>query len=277
MAYPVRPGSVTADLGVYTPAVPITASQEAKVSGTSIPTDAVLFDEFPAGNEMLAVDVYLRGQWANAGPITISFQWLRVEDNTIVFTHTGQVPTPASQGFGYWDWYGWRSWIGKTPTEVSGPGPYVCFIEVKDSQGVFFKEQRSIAVIGEEPPPPPPPPPPAPEEMAPPPPPPSPPMEEPKPKEGKARPDKSKAKDKGAPPSGLPPMEEAVPPPPPPAVEQPGPEPKREGKGRDDNGAPPPPDGEGGQKTKKGKDKDGPPPCPEGTAPLDDGSCAPLP
>lgn len=128
----------------------------------------------------------------------------------------------------------------------------------------------------EAPPPPPPPAPPAPEEMAPPPPPPPLPMEEPKPKQGKAREDKSKkAKDKGAPPSGPPAMGQAAPPPPPPLppVEDPGSQLKQEGKGRNDNGGPPPPDGEGG---KKAKNKEGPPPCPEGTAPVDDGSCAPM-
>jgi len=126
------------------------------------------------------------------------------------------------------------------------------------------------------------PPPPAPKEMAPPPPP-----EEfkPKSKEGKARTDKSKkAKEKGAEPAGEPPTEqtappspmEEAPPPPLPPMEEPAPQLKKEGKGRNDNGGPPPPDSEGGQKAKAGKKNKGAPPCPEGTVPLEDGSCAPI-
>jgi uncharacterized protein YraI len=126
------------------------------------------------------------------------------------------------------------------------------------------------------------PPPPAPQEMAPP-----PPTEEfkPKPKEGKARTDKStKAKEKGAEPAGEspteqtappPPVEEAPPPPLPP-MEELAPQPKKEGKGRNDNGGPPPPDSESGHKAKPGKKNKGAPPCPEGTVPLEEGSCAPL-
>lgn len=145
------PNIEAADVLVFSPPIPFSEPDNIKLAANLIVAAEVDYDTFPTNNEMLCARVRLTGPFANTQPITITFQWLRVADNKIVFTHTGTVPTPGSAGWEWWNWYDYKCWIGKAEHEVNGPGPYTCFIEVKGEQGIYFKEQRYITVTGAPP------------------------------------------------------------------------------------------------------------------------------
>ena len=149
LVLPTRPSLINSAIGIFDPPIPFTATEDEKASANVVFGRSPDFGAWPDGNEMIRCHVELKNSWTNPEPITVSFVWVRLSDNKQVFTHTGTIPTPQSQGFEWWNFYNYGCWIGKDPLEVSGPGTYTCFIEVKDSQGVFYKEQKSIEVTGE--------------------------------------------------------------------------------------------------------------------------------
>ena len=152
MAFSPRPTIEYVRLSVFSPPMPFSASDSAKVSASLSEQSSVDYSSFPADNEMICANVRLAGPFSNSQPITISFSWVRESDGKTVYTVAGTVPAPTTQGFEYWNWYGYRCWIGKAAHEINGPGKYSCSITIKGEQGTYFSQQLSMQVTGEPPP-----------------------------------------------------------------------------------------------------------------------------
>lgn len=75
------------------------------------------------------------GSWENdAGGFDVSFSWVRLADNVVVWSGTYHVPPASAYGYPYWSWYFVCSWIGYfTDVEISKNGGYRSHIQVGDN------------------------------------------------------------------------------------------------------------------------------------------------
>lgn len=91
------------------------------------PTREVLYDDYDNQNEMIAnmITFYNFGSNYNT---TVDFYWYRESDDTMVYHGTFTIPSANSQGYEYWVWGSFISWIGKCSWEISGKGIYRCEI-----------------------------------------------------------------------------------------------------------------------------------------------------
>lgn len=111
---------------VFTPPGPaFSESTDTKYNWSEMSAYPVNLDNYPLNHEVLGAIVYFTGPFTNTSNINVNYKIYR---NNIKFAEVNQiVPTPASQGWEWWNWYKVKFWSGRASWEIYGP----CVIKIE--------------------------------------------------------------------------------------------------------------------------------------------------
>lgn len=96
-------------VGVFRPIIPQTHPDPFNAPWTE--TRRELAAAFPAGFWSYRIQLRLAGKIRNKRPITVQFFFRDIDGNTTANPTQIDIPTPASQGFDWWDWYEVAAWV----------------------------------------------------------------------------------------------------------------------------------------------------------------------
>ena len=94
-------------------------SNDTKYNWNEISVAPVDLNNYPDKHEVLGAIVYFNGPFTNTSPIYANYKIYR---NNIKFDEINQqIPTPASQGWEWWNWYKLKFWSGRASWEIYSP------------------------------------------------------------------------------------------------------------------------------------------------------------
>lgn len=98
-------------------------------------------DDFPLNHEVLGDIAYFTGPFTNTEPINYEVKFYNDNTGKLLYSRSYQIPTPASQGWEWWNWVKVKSWIGHASWEIDRPMKVRIEIRVT---GWIFNESRTL-------------------------------------------------------------------------------------------------------------------------------------
>ena len=77
--------------------------------------------DYPLNHEVMGTIVYFTGPFTNTSEIDVHVKFYNNNTGTLLWEGHQYIPTPASQGHEWWDWYKTNFWIGHASWEIDGP------------------------------------------------------------------------------------------------------------------------------------------------------------
>ena len=77
--------------------------------------------DYPLNHEVLGTIVYFTGPFTNTSEIDVHVEFYNNDTGKFLWGGHQYIPTPASQGAEWWNWYKTKFWIGHCSWEIEGP------------------------------------------------------------------------------------------------------------------------------------------------------------
>ncbi|MCK5504541.1 MAG: hypothetical protein KAJ10_05235 [Thermodesulfovibrionia bacterium] len=78
-------------------------------------------DDYPWFHEVLGFEFLIEERMEEGHGVGINYKYFDMETDHMFFENTKWVPEPSEEGYTHWNWYRFRSWVGKVPWEVKQP------------------------------------------------------------------------------------------------------------------------------------------------------------
>ena len=107
---------------VFTPpGADFSDSDSTKFDWSEMSAEPVDLDNYPVNHEVLGAIVYFTGPFTNTSEIYVTYKIYNHTTGIKIFEMTEVVPTPASQGYEWWNGYKVKFWNGRSSSEIHGP------------------------------------------------------------------------------------------------------------------------------------------------------------
>ena len=124
------------------PGPPFSYTNEQKLAYPRISTSQVDLKNYPVNHEVMGVYMVLTGKMPEGHTMKFGFKFYNDATGALLYSGSGTIPQPSTEGWEWWNWYSWYAWIGRCAWEISGP--MTVRVEVTSSGSPLGTEKKTV-------------------------------------------------------------------------------------------------------------------------------------